>query len=341
MHAIRSFAAVLAVAALCAPAAAQVAGAPLTPKATLRSAVTVDSTLVRIGDLVDNAGAVADIPIFRSPDLGETGSVPVKAVLDAIRPHHLIGVAANGLAAISVTRAAHAITRQEIESEIAAAVAHDRGIADPSTLQLQFDGEVGTVYVEPSLHDSLRIVRLFVDRRGRFDITLDAPGSEAVRPMRLTGQAFETILVPVVLRALAMGDIVKTSDIAWERRAKSGLAADAAVNRDQIEGMAARRPLRVGDVVRVSDMSRPALVQRDHIVTLTYQVPGILLTMRAKALENGSLGDVVNVLNTQSNRTLQATVTGVGQVTIAPPGLDSAPGPSAMNTTAAPLSRAE
>ena len=40
--------------------------------------------------------------------------------------------------------------------------------------------------------------------------------------------------------------------------------------------------------------------------------------MRGKALENGTEGDVVNVMNLQSKRTLSGTVTGRGQVSITP-----------------------
>ena len=45
-------------------------------------------------------------------------------------------------------------------------------------------------------------------------------------------------------------------------------------------------------------------------------MPGILLTVRGKALEAGAVGDLINVLNIQSNRTVQAAVIGPGQVVI-------------------------
>ena len=48
-----------------------------TPRPRLKSQATVSSDIVRIGDLVENAGAAADTPIFRAPDLGQTGAVPV------------------------------------------------------------------------------------------------------------------------------------------------------------------------------------------------------------------------------------------------------------------------
>ena len=45
----------------------------------------------------------------------------------------------------------------------------------------------------------------------------------------------------------------------------------------------------------------------------------MVLTMRGKALEAGAQGDTVNVLNLQSKRTIQGTVTGQSQVTVAAP----------------------
>ena len=51
-------------------------------------------------------------------------------------------------------------------------------------------------------------------------------------------------------------------------------------------------------------------------MTLIYQSAGLYLTTRGKALDSGTEGDTVNVLNPQSKRTIGGTVTGRGQVTI-------------------------
>ena len=61
------------------PATAQVTAAlaPVHPK--LKAEATVNGDLVRIGDLVANAGIIADVPIFRAPDLGATGMVSAES----------------------------------------------------------------------------------------------------------------------------------------------------------------------------------------------------------------------------------------------------------------------
>ena len=80
--------------------------------------------------------------------------------------------------------------------------------------------------------------------------------------------------------------------------------------------MQARRQLRAGQALKVADLAKPDLVQRDQTVTLIYEATGLYLTVRGKALEGGTEGDVVSVLNLQSKRTVSGTVIGRGQVSI-------------------------
>ena len=72
--------------------------------------------------------------------------------------------------------------------------------------------------------------------------------------------------------------------------------------------------LQAGRPLRTADLMKPDLVQRNETVTLVYEVPGIMLTMRGKAIEGGAEGDVISVLNEQSKRTVQGTVIGPGRV---------------------------
>src|ERR1043166_6076006 len=75
----------------------------------LRASVNVTSDVVRIGDVVDNAGNAAQIAIYRAPDLGTTGSLPTAQVLSVLRAHQVIGVDTKDLKAISVTRLARTL----------------------------------------------------------------------------------------------------------------------------------------------------------------------------------------------------------------------------------------
>src|SRR5246127_1210109 len=70
----------------------------------LRASVTVESDIVRVGDMVENAGTAAQIAIYRAPDLGTTGSLPTAQVIAALQAHQVIGVDTRDIKTISVTR---------------------------------------------------------------------------------------------------------------------------------------------------------------------------------------------------------------------------------------------
>src|SRR5580704_8963467 len=85
----------------------------------LRASVTVSGDVVRIGDVIDNAGSAAQIAIYRAPDLGTTGSLPTAQLLAVLRAHQVIGVDTKDLHEISVTRLARTLDAKDIEAQVA------------------------------------------------------------------------------------------------------------------------------------------------------------------------------------------------------------------------------
>jgi flagellar basal body P-ring formation protein FlgA len=63
-------------------------------------------------------------------------------------------------------------------------------------------------------------------------------------------------------------------------------------------------------------LMKPELVHRDGTITLVYEVPGIMITTRGRALESGALGDTITVANVETKRTIQGTISGPNRVTI-------------------------
>jgi len=299
------------------PAAAQLGATAYTP-ARLKSQVTVSSDIVRIGDLVENAGPSANTPIFRAPDLGETGAVPVRAVLDAVRPHGLVGVDVRGMSEIAVTHASRTISSDAVEQRIAATLAARYGIGKPENLKVAFDQLVRPIELPVTSATEPMLARLSYDKAGgRFDVTFELAASRA--QWRYTGTAIETVEAAIATRALARGDLIKQNDIAIERRPKSEFSSDLPARVADIVGLAARGNVRAGQSLRNSDLMKPELVKKNEMVLLHYEVPGIVLTMRGQALDSGTEGDLVNVLNIQSKRTIQGVITGAGRVTILSP----------------------
>jgi len=300
-------------------AAAQVTGALTPANPRLKEKVIVSNDVVRIGDLVDNAGSVAEIPVFRSPDLGYTGGVPLARVVEALAPYKMAALDTGTITEVMVTRTSRAITAKQIEARIARALASQYGFGDAMNVTITFERDIRTIHVEPSAIEELQIARLNLEpRTGRFFAVLELPGSVIARRLglRFSGSAVETVEATVLTRALSRGEVIKPPDVTTQRRPKADIVDDTIAPETAV-GLAAKRSLRSGSVLRQDDLAKPETVQRNETVTIIYEVPGFLLTARGKALEAGAIGDLVNVLNTQSNRTVQATVMAPGRVSVA------------------------
>jgi flagella basal body P-ring formation protein FlgA len=287
----------------------------------LRASVNVSGDVVRVGDLIDNAGASAQIAIYRAPDLGTTGTLTVTQVLTALRAHQVIGVDTRDLREITVTRLARTLDGRELELQVTRALEHKNGLGDAANLALTFDREVQDLRLDASNTGVMQpFAARFDARTGRFDVTLEIANDSSAAPTRLrfTGTAIETVEAAILTRTVERNEVLKSSDVVVERRPKSEVGSDAA-GRDRAVGMQARRQLRSGQALRVADLAKPDLVQRDQAVTLVYESAGLYLTIRGKALEGGTEGDVVNVLNLQSKRTVSGVVVGRGQVAVSVP----------------------
>jgi flagella basal body P-ring formation protein FlgA len=301
---------------------------------TLRASITVTSDVVRVGDLIDNAGSAALIPVYRSPDLGTTGALPVAHVLGVLRAKQVIGVMTGDIKEVQVTRLARTLVNKDLETAVASALAHRFGLGDAANITVTFDRGIADMRLDASNTGTLQPVATRYDARGgRFDIAFEINNDNNPAPtkLRFTGTAIETVEVAVLTRDIDRADLLKSSDVAVERRPKAEVTGEAA-SRDRTLGMQLRRPMRAGMPIRVADIVKPDFVQRDQNVTVIYQVPGIYLTTRGKAIESGAEGDTVSVLNLQTKRTLTGVVTARGQVTVQGAS-QAAPMPAAVEQT--------
>lgn len=285
---------------------------------TLRASVTVTSDVVRVGDLIDNAGSAALIPVYRSPDLGTTGTLTVGQVLQVLRAKQVIGVMTGDIKEVQVTRLARTLASKDLENAVAAALERRFGLGEAANITVTFDRGIADMRLDASNTGALQPVATRYDARsGRFDITFEISNDSHPAPtkLRFTGTAIETVEVTVLTRDIDRTELLKSSDLSLERRPKAEVAGEPA-SRDRTLGMQLRRPMRAGTPIRVADIVKPDFVVRDQAVTIIYQVPGLYLTTRGKAVESGAEGDSISVLNLQSKRTLTGVVTGRGQVTV-------------------------
>jgi flagella basal body P-ring formation protein FlgA len=287
-------------------------------RAVLRSEIRAAGDTLMLADLVEGADtALAETPLFRAPALGETGTIQVRRIVEAISRLG-IDLDTRGKAQVLITRPARRIATAEIEAAVKGTLEQQLGI-DARALSVVFDGTSPTLLVPASVHLPVVADDLAYDRRSRrvaATVWVGSNAGERRAAMRVAGAVSEFVDVAVLNRALARGETVQTADLSLERRPKDMLPADLPPDGPALAGRVARRALGPGAVLRSGDLAKPEIVARGEIVTVFYEIPGMTLTLRGKASEAGSLGDAIAVVNPQSKKTLQATVIGPGKVAV-------------------------
>lgn len=284
---------------------------------TLRPAVSVSADLVTIGDFFENAGTLSDRAIFRAPDLGTTGSVPAWRVVAEAKAAGLVDPSEGNIVEVTVSRSAREITSAEIQAIVVHAVARQMGVQNLDELQVTFDQPLEPRIADERSGQPIRVTSVAAQPGGgRFEVLLQVDKGGATEKFRLRGQAQEVTETVTLVRPFNRGEIVREEDLAVERVPKRQVGAVRPVSPADFVGLAARRTLRQGQPLATADFTAPLLVNRGEIVTIVYESPGLVLTARGQALEQGAKGDTITVLNQLSKRTLVGQVTAPGRVTI-------------------------
>lgn len=282
---------------------------------TLKEVVIVTGEMVTLGDLVTEAGPAAGTIVAVAPPPGETLAFAGDDVAAAAREHG-VTLADRPLAArIVVERAAKIVGTREIGDAIARELMR-RGA--PGPLGIDLGGRRIEIKLPVHAEADIEILSLDFDQTtGRFWANLRAPaGDPRAERLQLIGRADRIAQVPMLKAQLPMGAVIAASDIELRPQPMNRLAAAVVTDPQNLVGMALRRPMAAATPISSTDIEKPQAVQRNALVTMIYVKPGIALTTTGRAMEPGAMGDMVHVQNTKSNRTVEATVTGVNEVTI-------------------------
>jgi flagella basal body P-ring formation protein FlgA len=286
----------------------------------LRPVATVSGPVVRLGDLVTNAGDLSDIPLFRAPDLGLTGPVSADAVIAAARKVGLQGIDTGGLSVVEVTRASRSLSADEVVDLLRQRLTSAAGVVDPDDLAVTLDPATMPLNL-PVTATGTPVVTdaTWSPSDGSFQAVVEVAAGNGGRVRRaVTGRAVRVARSVIVTHDIERGAILDPGDVEIVRRPRDSLAANSLVTTEAAVGFEATHTLRAGDVLRTGDVAEPELVKPGEYVTVVFQTTGMTLTLRGRALRSGRRGDVVSVMNQQSNRILQGTVGADGRVLLSP-----------------------
>ncbi|MBP2298781.1 flagellar basal body P-ring formation chaperone FlgA [Azospirillum picis] len=187
-------------------------------------------------------------------------------------------------------------------------------------LQMEMDNRAVELRA-PQGAGSLAVENLYYSPvQGRFAAEIVVTGTQPQVRLPVSGRAFGVVQIPVLTRRVVPGDIIGPGDVDWQDMRADQTTSDTAATDIQLVGMTPKRGISTNQPVRLRDLQSPRMVDKGAMVTITLATPSMTLTTQGKALQDGGRGEVIRVVNTQSNRIVEATVAGPNVVAVAKPG---------------------
>lgn len=286
------------------------------PPVVLKPKVTVNSPQVRLGDIFLNVGALAEKAVTAAPEPGESVVFDARALQRLARGYAINWRPEKASDAVVVERAGVVLDHGTIEQRILDALS-ERGL-DPAGLAVSVPEQTPPVVLAPAAN--LTVERLsYRPPARRFAAILAASiDGRVVRRINVGGEISRSAVVPVLQRGAKRGDTIVASDVGYVEFDESRLPGSTILVSDEIVGMAARHNLRPGVPIQINDLTRAVVVEKDSLVMMTLSQPGMHLTARGRALQDGGLGEVISVVNLQSKLKVEGVVTGPGAVAVGP-----------------------
>lgn len=99
----------------------------------------------------------------------------------------------------------------------------------------------------------------------------------------------------------------------------SGDVPGTAISLDEVVGLETRAILYAGRPVRLDQIGPPAVIERNQIVSLTYQRGAMTIIADGRSLARGGVGDEIRVMNLASKKTITGRIADDGSVVVGRP----------------------
>ncbi len=312
---------VIAAVCLISPAAFASSGACL----TLSAAALVDQDSVRLSDIARLTGmsenqieAIGATVVARSPQPGQTRFLGIDYIRIRLRQSGVdtSSMIFKGPPDVRITRQAAMLPTQRIKHAVEMAIRSRMPwknedvtigeIALDETVQLP-TGEL-TYRVEPARNEdylgrTIVALHLFVD-------------GQPVRKVWVNMTISVMAEVVTVIRPLGKLAHIQLADLSVERRDLSNLSSDAVRRVEDALGNRTTRAIYPQTVLLSNMFASPPLVRRGDIVKIVANAGPMIITATGMVKQQGCKGEMVRVVNTDSNRIITARVTGPGAVEV-------------------------
>ena len=280
----------------------------------LKTLATVEDEIIRLGDVLEGVGSGANLEVSAAPLPGKRTTLPVRRIY-AVAKRHGIDWRPHGVRSIVVQRLSTIVPHERLV-EVLERAAIDLSGADRLNIELTTRNLV--IHVPRTDEPTIALESFRMDDRTKsFKALVRAPANdENAQRITVKGRVHTVIEAPVLGRSIAIGDVIEESDIVWKDIRMDRVGNGIVTAADDLVGYAPRRRIRPMHLVRSRDVRRPLAIKKGDPVTMYFVRVNLTLTTSGRALENGSKGEMIRVLNVRTKKTVEGIVIRAGQINV-------------------------
>jgi flagella basal body P-ring formation protein FlgA len=277
-----------------------------------RPVVLAEDAMLRLGDIFENAGARATQAVGAAPAPGRRMLLDASNLAAIARRHGLPWHPLSGEERSVVERPGRPVARDEIEALLRLELARLGADADYDLDLPGFAAPLVPIAAMPEV--SLEAPHYDPSTR-RFAATLTvAAEGMAMQRLRIAGRVMPTVPVVVATRRMALGEVVRATDIEERRLRAERVRPGMAQRAEDVVGRQLRRPIGSAMPFVTIDLVAPVVVAKNQLVLMVLDAPGLALTAQGRAMDAAAIGEVVQVMNLASRQVIEAEVIGPGRV---------------------------
>ncbi|GAB4181885.1 MAG: hypothetical protein OHK0024_21020 [Thalassobaculales bacterium] len=283
----------------------------------LKQRSVVDGPVVRLSDLFEGLDSASDASVDQAPAPGQSRTYTAGTLSRLAKLHGLDWQPANFLDKVVVERDSESIQIGAVTESLRRALS---GLGLPRDVDIELFNRRIRLFAASGDTPRLEVDDLFYDpvaRRFEARITVTGPNGRG-DSARVAGAVHYMIQVPMLKRMVGAGDTVRKEDLVWKRMRQGQVVGQVLTSPEQIVGRVARRPLTTDLLIRDTDLKENLMVQRNTPVTILFKHGAMTITAQGRAQSDGAEGAMVKVLNTKSNRVLDALVIAPNLVAVGP-----------------------
>ena len=282
---------------------------------SLKAHSEVESDQLFLSDLFEGIPPHRDKRIGRSPNPGDDLTISAPVLSRIAQVYNLSWRPNNMSEKVVIRRSVSLISEQEIVTRLKEAI-REQGVQDE--FDITFLDKAPNISLPRNLPRSFELASFsFTPGSDRFEARIVAPSRSDIRKSaHVFGRIDRVVDVPVLTKSLRNGTVIGDQHIKMVSMRIHSLGKDILLDPSSIIGKTPDRYLVSHKPIRREDIRKPKIVQRGERVTMIHRSGPLFLSAVGKSMEDGSEGDIIRVINIDSNKNLNAEIIGQGTVKI-------------------------